>query len=575
MKNAEIADIFAQIADLLEILAEDVFRVSSYRKVARVLAELAEPIEKIAAAGRLEEVPGIGKSSAGKINQYLADGKIVLHEELKAKVPPNLTGLLEVSGLGPKTVAKLWKQGGITSVEQLKEVLAKDPARLTEIEGLGPKKVQQIAESLAFLESAGGRIRLDQAEALATGLIQTVSLCKGARRVTAAGSLRRGKETIGNIDLLCQASPSAAEAIIESFASAPAVRRVVAKGGTKGSVVLEGEVQADLRVVAKDQYGSALAYFSGSKAHNVRLRELAVKKGLKLSEYGLFRGEQRLAGADEEGIYAALGLPFVPPELREDRGEIEAAIEGELPRLLELSDIRGDLHMHTTASDGLNSIEEMIDACHARRYQYMVISEHSKAQVQARGLDEKRLAEHAAAVRKAAGKHKDILVLVGIEVDVFKDGSLDFAADVLAELDFVTASAHSALNMAGADATRRYVRAIEHPHVHCIGHPSGRLINSRPGMEIDIDRIADAAAANHVALEINAHPYRLDLRDTHVRAAIQRGASLAINTDAHSTGDLDYMRYGVITARRGWAQASNVINTLSPAELKKWIAQKG
>jgi len=574
MKNQEIAGTFARIADLMDILGEDVFRVNSYRKASRVIEELPEPIEDFAAAGTLQEIPGIGKSTAEKIRQYLSSGKVALHEELKAKVPPKLTDLLEISGLGPKTVAKLWKQGGITSVEELKEAIVKDPSRLTEIEGLGEKKVQQIAESLAFLQSAGGRIRLGEADRLASALIEAVGKCKGAKRVAAAGSLRRGKETIGDIDLLCHAPASAAEEIIECFAAAPDVQRVLAKGGTKGSVVLRGDVQADLRVVQKVEYGSALAYFTGSKAHNIRLRELAARKGLKLNEYGLFRGEERIAGADEEGIYRALGLAFIPPELREDRGEIEAAIEGRLPELLRGEDIRGDLHMHTTASDGTSTIEEMVEACRKRGYAYLVISEHSKSQVQANGLDEKRLEAHVAAIRKAAKRYDDIEVLAGIEVDVFKDGSLDFASDVLAGLDFVTASAHSALSLGLREATRRLIKAIEHPHVHSIGHPTGRMINTRPGMEIDIDEVAAAAASNNVALEINAHYYRLDLRDTHVRAAIQKGAKLVINTDAHCLADLEMMKYGVTTARRGWATAEDVINTYPPAKLRKWIAQK-
>ena len=366
-----------------------------------------------------------------------------------------------------------------------------------------------------------------------------------------AGSIRRGRETVGDIDILCEASKAGAGGIIEAFASAEGVRQVRAKGETKGSVLLEGDVQADLRVVEKKSFGAALAYFTGSKEHNIHLRELAIKKGLKLNEYGLFAGPKQIAGADEHGVYEALGLALVPPELREDRGELAAAMAGELPKLIELGDIRGDMHMHTTASDGENSIVEMIDACRARGYKFMAICDHSKSQIQANGLDEKRLALHAAATRKAAAKYDDILVLAGIEVDIFKDGSLDLEADVLAGLDFVTASPHSALKMSGSEATERLIRAIESPHVHSIGHPTGRLINSRPGMEIDIEKLAAAAARNNVALEINAHYMRLDLCDIHVRAAIAAGAKIIINTDAHSPADLDLMHYGVTTARRG------------------------
>jgi len=574
MKNSEIADIFAQIADLLEILSEDRFRVNSYRKASRVIGELTEAVENLAADGALLKIPGIGKSTAEKIGQYLSTGKVSLHEELLAKVPPKLPGLLKVPGLGPKTVAKLWKQANVTSVEELKKVIGGEAPKLAAVEGLGPKKIRRIWESLMFMESAGGRIRLGEADALARSLVETVAKQRGAGCVTVAGSLRRGKETIGDIDILCEAAGKDAGRIIEAFTTAPNVARVLAGGTTKGSVVLEGDVQADLRVVPAESFGAALAYFTGSKEHNVHLREVAQSAGMKLNEYGLYKGKKRIAGADEEGIYEALGLAFVPPELREDRGEIEAALEGSLPGLIEPGDIRGDLHMHTTASDGFNTVEEMINACRERGYGYIAFCDHSKSQVQANGLDEKRLAEHVERIRKAARKHKDIEVLAGVEVDIFKDGSLDFETDVLAELDFVTASAHSALSLGRAEATRRLIRAIEQPHVHCIGHPSGRLINARPGMEIDIDAIAAAAAANDVALEINAHYYRLDLRDTHVRAAVRAGAKIAVNTDAHSIGDLDNMRYGVTTARRGWATAGDVVNTLPVAKLKRWLDSK-
>ena len=349
---------------------------------------------------------------------------------------------------------------------------------------------------------------------------------------------------------------------------------MLASGETKGSVVLTDGMQADLRVVAKESFGAALAYFTGPKEHNIRLRAMAIKKGWKLNEYGLFDGERMVAGADEADIYKALGLQFVAPELREDRGEVEAAAKHALPKLLELSDIRGDLHMHTRASDGHNSIQEMIDACRDRGYKYLCISDHSKGQVQAHGLDKKRLAKHVEAIHRAGADNPDMLVLAGCEVDILKDGKLDFEADVLAKLDFVTASPHAALAQHRDEATRRLIRAIKSPHVHCIGHPTGRLINKRAGMEIDIEAIASAAAANDVALEINAHYWRLDLRDVHVKAAIDAGAKIIINTDAHSIADLELMHYGVSTARRGWATAGDVLNTFTPAKLNKWIKAK-
>lgn len=574
MRNKEIAAVFEAIADLMEILDEDRFRINSYRKAARVIGDLTEAIEAVAADGRLEAVRGVGKSTAAKIGQYLDTGQIELHQELLARVPPELPGLLGVPGLGPKTVAKLWRQAEITSVDELTHAIADDPDRLTAVEGLGPKKVRQIWQSLLFLESAGGRILLGQARELAEALLAEIGKARGATRVAVAGSLRRGKETIGDIDLLCQATKAAAPKIIERFTAGPAVQDVRAKGDTKGSVLLDCGTAADLRVVPKKSFGAALAYFTGSKEHNVALRERAIQQGLKLNEYGLFRGDKQIAGLAEEEIYEALGLAFVPPELREDRGEIAAAADGALPQLVEFTDIRADLHMHSTASDGRNTVEEMIAACRDRGYRTMAFCDHSKSQIQAHGLDEKRLAEHVRAIRRAAEAFDDITVMTGIEVDIFKDGSLDFGEDVLRELDWVTASAHSALSMGAPDATDRLLRAIEHPCVDCIGHPSGRIINARPGMELDIDRLAAGAAAHDVALEINAHHFRLDLPDTHVRAAIAAGARICINTDAHSIEDLDMMRYGVLTARRGWATRDDVLNTWSPERLQEWLQER-
>ena len=574
MKNKEIAAVFEAIADLMEILDEDRFRINSYRKAARVIGDLTEAVEDVAAAGRLEAIDGVGKSTAAKIAQYLDTGRVELHQELLARVPPELPKLLAVPGLGPKTVAKLWRQAEITSVDELTHAIADDPERLTGVEGLGPKKVRQIWQSLLFLDSAGGRILLGQAQELAEALLAELGKARGASRMAVAGSLRRGKETIGDVDLLCQASKAAAPKIIERFTRSPGVQEVRAQGATKGSVLLEGGTAADLRVVPKKSFGAALGYFTGSKEHNVALRERAVQQGLKLNEYGLFRGDEQVAGAAEEEIYAALGLAFVPPELREDRGEIAAAADGTLPALVEPADIRADLHVHSTASDGMNTVEEMIAACRDRGYRMMAFCDHSKSQIQAHGLDEKRLAEHVRAIRRAAKAFDDIVVLAGIEVDIFKDGSLDFDESVLRELDWVTASAHSALSMGSPDATDRLLRAIEHPCVDCIGHPSGRILNARPGMERDIDRLAAAAAARDVALEINAHHFRLDLRDTHVRAAVEAGAKICINTDAHSIEDLDMMRYGVLTARRGWATADDVLNTWSPQRLQEWLQNK-
>ena len=579
VNKAEIAAIFAEMADIMEILGEDRFRINSYRKTARVLAESAEDLPALAEAGELIKLPGVGKGTAAKIEEILHTGQLAQHGQLREKIPSGLLELLSIQGLGPKTVAKLWQEANITSLDALRMALDKHADRLESLEGMGKKKLAQLKEAMSFAESVSGRFRLDEAERVAEGLRKVVAACRGAVKVEVAGSFRRRRETIGDVDLLCQADAKYAEEIMAAFTSAEGVTKVLAKGKTKSSVVVDARIQSDLRVVPKKSFGAALQYFTGSKAHNIALREIAVRKKLKLSEYGLFRESGRdqgrqIAGADEEGIYEFLGLSWVPPELREDRGEVRAAAESTLPDLIRLEDIRGDLHMHTTASDGANSIGEMIEACRALGYQYMAITDHSKSQIQANGLDEDRLAEHVAAIRAAARKHKDILVLAGIEVDVLKDGSLDFPDGVLAELDFVTASPHSALSQKSEGATARLIRAIENPHVHVLGHPSGRLINQRAGMEIDIAKIAQAAAANNTALEINAHPWRLDLRDVHVQAAVAAGAKLIICTDAHNAregGDLSLMRFGLATARRGWATPADVINTYTPSALKRWL----
>ncbi len=573
MSNRELADIFEEIAELMELLGENRYRINSYHNAARAVRDLGEDVADIAARGGLEDIPGVGKSTAEKIRQYVETGKVKRHEELRAKAPEGLPGLMKVPGLGPKTVAKLWKEAGIESVDDLREALRDRADELAQIEGLGTKKIKQMADSLDFAAAAAERITLDRADALAAELLEAVRGEEGVERAAVAGSLRRGKETIGDIDLLCEAPQESGESIIAAFAEAPNVRRVTAKGKTKGSVVLEGEVQADLRVVPAESYGAALAYFTGSKEHNVAMRELAIKRGWKLNEYGLFDDDRQLAGKNERDIYAELGLEYIPPELREQRGELAAAADGKLPDLVSLDDIRGDLHVHTTATDGINTIEQMVSAARQKGYQYLAICDHSKSQIQAGGLDAAELSEHAAAIRRVNDKYDDIDVLAGVEVDIFRDGRLDFDEDVLAGLDFVTASPHSALSLEGKDATVRIIKAIENPCVDCIGHPSGRLLGRRAGMDIDIEEIAAAAAEHDVALEINAHPMRLDLRDVHVRAAVEAGARIIINTDAHSTAELDLMNYGVTTARRGWAEKKHILNTRTARQLKKWLGR--
>jgi DNA polymerase (family 10) len=449
-----------------------------------------------------------------------------------------------------------------------------EPERLTALQGIGAKKVQALRESLEFMEASSGRIRLGQAERIASRMIQAIRRQPGAQRVVAAGSLRRGKETIGDIDLLCQCDPDSALGILASFADREEVTKVLSRGDKKCFVLIEEGLEVDLRVVEPESFGAALVYFTGSKEHNVQLRKRAVEQGCKLNEYGLYQSDRRMAGVEEADIYEALGLVWVPPELREDRGELDRARNGGLGDLVDLEDLRGDLHMHTRASDGVNTVEEMAQACLSRGYSYMCISDHSQSQVQANGLSAERLRAHARKVRETAERFEGLAIWIGIEVDIFKDGSLDLDEQVLSELDFVTASPHSALTQERRGATDRIVRAIEHPCVHCIGHPSGRLIGRRPGMDLDIETIAAAAVENDTALEINANDHRLDLRDIHVRAAVEAGAKLVINTDAHSIEELDLMRFGVSTARRGWAGPGSIVNTWPVEEVRAWARRK-
>ena len=578
MGNADIAALFGQMGDMMEILGEDPFRINSYRNAARTLAETSEDLAQLAQQGEkaLQKIPAVGKATAAKIIEYCKTGRIARHQELLAQVPPGLPAMLNIQGLGPKTILKLWREGGITSVDELRQALAERPDKLAELHGMGERKLTLLKDALVYADSSTGRARLDEALRVAEIMLSVVRGCAGVCRVEVAGSLRRWRETVGDIDLLCQCAPADAEAVVAAFTAAPGVARVLARGKTKGSILYGQGIQVDLRVVPEESFGAALQYFTGAKAHNIALRGRAIERGMKLNEYGLFEeagGQQgrQLAGADEQGIYQVLGLAWVPPELREGLGEVEAAAENRLPELVQLSDMRGDFHMHTTASDGANSIDEMIDACRALGYRLLAITEHSHSQHQARGLSEEDLLAHIGRVHDAARRHPDMLVLAGTEVDILKDGRLDYDDALLAKLDFVLASPHAALTQKGDEATGRLIRAIESGRVHAIGHPTGRLVNQRAGLEIDIMKVAQAAAARGVAFEVNADPSRLDLRDIHVRAAIEAGAAIIINTDAHSTDGLSLMRFGVATARRGWARAQDVINTWPTERLREWL----
>jgi DNA polymerase (family 10) len=572
MTNADVARVFNEIADLLEIKGEDSFRINSYRKVARTVGDLAADINDLAARDELATLPGVGKGSAEKIHELLKAGRLPRHEELLAEVPQNLLQLLRIPSVGPKKVALLWKERGVESLADLKAAIA--GGKLEGLKGFGAKSVEQIQRGIEFLEGSAGRTRLGDAWELMRRIRDALLAVKGVERVEPAGSLRRGRETIGDVDLLCIAADGAA--VIRKFAALPGVTTVLGAGSTKGSVRIEAPggqpVQVDLRVVPAESFGAAWQYFTGSKEHNIRLRELAQRRGWSLNEYGLTEGKRVIASRTEEEIYKALGLPWLPPELREDRGELD--LKGVPKDLLTLEDIRGDLHMHTVASDGRNTVEEMAAAAKALGYNYICITEHSPASVIANGLKAPRLRQHIKDVRAAAERIKGLTVWVGTEVDIHADGTLDYPDDLLAGLDFVTASIHSGMGHDLPANTRRTLAAMQNPHVHCIGHPTGRLINQREAMPLDIDAITKEAARTGTALEINAHYYRLDLKDQHARLARDQGAMIAISTDAHGTDQLELMRFGVITARRAWLRKGDVLNTRSAKDVAAFAAAK-
>ena len=575
MSNADLARAFERIADLLEILGEDRFRTNSYRRVARSVEDLDVDVAILARESRLGDIAGVGKGVAPKIEQFLATGRIDILDELESKLPKGLPDLLAIPGVGPKKIAAMHKELGVAGVEDLKRVI--DNGALAELSGFGPASVKKIAEGIAFLESSGGRTPLGQALPVAETFADLVASWPGVQRVAIAGSLRRAAETIGDIDILCAADDG--EATVKKFTSLNDVKRVLAGGATKGSITVDAgegrEVQVDLRVVESRSFGAALQYFTGSKAHNVRLRELAIRKGLRLNEYGLFDGEACVASENEEDIYAALGVPCPPPELREDRGELSMVAP---PSLVAVSDIRGDLHMHTVASDGRNTIEEMAAAARDLGYEYIAICDHSRSSTIANGLSIERMTAHIETIRAAARKTTGIAILAGCECDILPDGSLDYPDDILSECDWVVASIHSAMTTAKgsgkATPTERTLAAIENRYVSAIGHPTGRLINRRPAMDLDMPAIIEAAARTGTCLEVNASWQRLDMKDAHVRQAIAAGVTLVIDTDAHSTQGLSEIRYGVLTARRGGAVPENILNARSLADLRKFVARK-
>jgi DNA polymerase (family 10) len=577
MKNAVLSEIFNEMADIMEILGEDRFRINSYRKVGRVIGDIPTDIELLLATGELAKVPGIGKSSLAKIEEFIKTGVITAHKDLLKKIPTKLLELLRVPGMGPKGVKAVYEKLNVKSIADLKGAI-KDGS-FAGLPGFGDKKAAAVIRGIEFLEKSTGRIRLDEAMGAAFVVTDLLRELAGTQRIQTAGSLRRRAETIGDVDILVSSGKSkkASERIIEGFTSAGFVEEVLASGPTKGSAVIRTEttpVQVDVRVVPKESFGAASQYFTGSKEHNVGLREIAIKAGLKLNEYGLFKGEKMVAGRDEKEIYKKLKLAYIEPLLREDRGEVEAAKTNSLPELIQLGDIKGDFHVHTTASDGDCDISEIAQAAKDIGYKYICITDHSRSSAIANGLSAKQLAQQIKQIHKLDAKIKGITILAGSEVDILADGSMDFDDKLLAELDFVIASIHSGMASPREKVTKRTLKAMDNPYVNCIGHPTGRLIGQREAMDIDIAAVIKHAAQTQTAFEVNANPWRLDLKDIHCRMAIASGVKLVIGTDAHSTAGLGLMGFGVTTAARGWATKGDVLNTFTAAKIKSWVKSK-
>jgi DNA polymerase (family X) len=565
MKNSTVARILDQMTDLLEFNGEMIFKINAYRKASRVIAELPEDIEMLHQQGRLSGIDGIGKGLQEKIAEYLCTGHITQMQELLDKSPKELFELLSIQHFGPKTAALAFSRLGVETLADLERVI--QDGSLATLPGMGAKKVENIKKGLELRKSAEERVSIG----LAIPIVQTVmdylqaKAGKKLGRISVAGSLRRGKETVHDMDILAETDHGAE--LVQLFVNMPGVTRVLSAGDTKGAVMLNDRVQTELRAVPADSFGAAQQYYTGSKEHNVHLREIAKKLGYKINEYGIFEGDKKIGGKNEEEIYAALGMTWMPPELREDRGEIEAALEHKIPELVTFADVKADLHVHSIYSDGQLSLQEMATHVCDMGYRYMCFCDHSKSARYANGMETRRLLGQIEAIRELNKKTAPFQILAGVEVDILPDGSLDYADDILAQLDFVVASIHSAFK---TDPTARTISAMQNRFVDVIGHPTGRLISRREGFELDMARVIEVAAQTGTALEINSYWDRLDLSDLNARQAIQAGAKLAINTDAHHPEHLPMMHFGVATARRGWVQKKDVINCMTLAALKKW-----
>lgn len=585
MENLDVARTLTTLADLIEIQGASPFRIRAYRNAVNTINSLSRPLAKMVEEGEdLTELPGVGKSVAKHISELLTTGRITRLEEVSAEVPVTLVELVKLDGVGPKKAKKLFEELEVATVEELEAQL--DAGTVESLDGFGLKSVEKIRRSIEDHRKHTGRFQIHDAEKLIAGLVEHVRAADGVEEVQVAGSLRRRKETIGDVDILARYEGDGS-AIVEHFVGYSGVARVEGAGPTKGTVVLHSGLQVDLRVIPSRSYGAALQYFTGSKEHNVALRTRAVRGGLRVNEWGVFRvpedadsetmgkeDGERLAGDTEEEVYAALGLPWIPPELRENRGEVESALDEDLPRLITLDDIRGDLQMHSTWSDGKASLEEMTLACRELGYEYIAVTDHSQAMAMVQGLTPERAREQWVEVDEVRERVEGITLYRSAEIDIMKDGSLDLPDEILEELDVVVISVHSFMDLDKKTQTERVVRAMMHPSVDILAHPTGRRINKREPFAMDVETILEAAAELGVAVELNANPNRLDLNDVHVHRARELGVPVVISTDAHSPRGLGDMRFGVDQARRGWLTPDDVLNAKSAADFDRWLKRR-
>ena len=567
MKNQLVADILYEIADLLDIKGEIFFKTRAYRVAAQTIEVLDEDIETVAKENRLQDIPGIGEALAKKIKEIVETDRLEYFERLKKEIPEGILALLEIPGLGPKKVAALYKNLGIATIEALRKACVE--GKLRSLDGFGEITERNILRGIQLKEKTSGRVLLNVAYGDGTSYLDYLKTCNKVDQISIAGSLRRRKETIGDLDILV--SSNTPNEVMDYFAAYNNVQRVLLKGSTKTSVLLNDDVQVDLRVVESKSFGSALQYFTGSKEHNVKMRNLAIKKGFKLNEYGLFdkKTEKYVVGRKEEEVYNALGLTYIEPELRENRGEIETAAKNKLPALVGYNEINGDFHVHSSWSDGSDEIETIVQHAQKMGYKFVGIADHSQSLKIAQGLSKERVNKKCKEIEKLNNKYSDVRILCGTECDIKSDGSLDYSNKVLKSFDFVYAGVHMGLKMDGKEMTKRLIKGMQNEHVNFLAHPTGRIIGRRDSVEIDMGAIFDAAKETGKYLEINAFPDRLDLKDVHAKAAKERGVKFVIGTDSHNVSNLPFMQFGVATARRGWIEKKDILNTHSLKEIGK------